>query len=118
MSEAEVSLRSHKDLNCTTAATSYQKDYIAELRRRVIEAGEPFVIAQADTPHEIFHAMDIPLVSNQWWSAYISAKRLSGPYFRAMEELGFPSNRCRYCSLGLACTLAGDKNCKDTKHGT
>jgi benzoyl-CoA reductase subunit B len=109
MSEAETSLRSRKDLTCTAAATTYQKEYIAELRRRVIEAGEPFVIAQADTPHEIFHAMDIPLVSNQWWSAYISAKRLSGKYFRAMEDLGYPSNRCRYCSLGLACTLAGDK---------
>jgi benzoyl-CoA reductase subunit B len=105
----ETSLRSRKDLASTEAASSYQKQYIAELRRRVIEAGEPFVIAQADTPHEIFHAMDIPLVSNQWWSAYISAKRLSGEYFRAMEQRGYPSNRCRYCSLGLACTLAGDK---------
>jgi len=109
MTETDTLLRSRKDLSCTAAATSYQKDYIAELRRRVIEAGEPFAIAQADTPHEIFHAMDIPLVSNQWWSAYISAKRLSGTYFRAMDELGFPPNRCRYCSLGLACTLAGDK---------
>lgn len=109
MSELETSLRSRKDLASTAAAASYQKQYIGELRRRVIEAGEPFVIAQADTPHEIFHAMDIPLVSNQWWSAYISAKRLSGEYFRAMEQRGFPPNRCRYCSLGLACTLAGDK---------
>ena len=66
------------------------------------------MIAQADTPHEIFRAMDIAMVSNQWWSAYISAKRLSGKYFRAMDARGYPSNRCRYCSLGLACTLAND----------
>src|SRR5690606_40001410 len=70
--------------------------------------GEPFAVAQADTPHEIFHALDIPVVTNQWWSAYISAKRLSTRYFAALDELGFPPNRCNYCSLGLACTLADD----------
>ncbi len=54
----------------------------ADLKRRVVDEGEPFAIAQADTPHEIFHAMDIPLVSNQWWSAYISAKQLSHALLR------------------------------------
>ncbi|MBN1240933.1 MAG: 2-hydroxyacyl-CoA dehydratase, partial [Gammaproteobacteria bacterium] len=75
---------------------------------RVVEHGEPFAVAQADTPHEIFHAMDIPIVSNQWWSAYISAKRLSERYVGVLDDLGFPPNRCSYCSLGLACTLAAD----------
>ena len=74
----------------------------------MVERGEPFAVAQADTPHEIFHAMDIPVVSNQWWSAYISAKRLSGRYFSVLDELGYPPNRCNYCSLGLACSLAND----------
>jgi len=74
----------------------------------VVDRGEPFAVAQADTPHEIFHALDIPVVSNQWWSAYISAKRLSTRYVSVLDELGFPSNRCAYCSLGLACTLADD----------
>ncbi len=97
-----------KDLACTAAATEFQKSFAATLRERVVDRGEPFVIAQADTPHEIFHAMDIPLVSNQWWSAYISAKRLSRRYFDVLDTLGYPSNRCSYCSLGLACTLAND----------
>ncbi len=70
--------RGRKDLACTAEATAFQKAFGAELRERVVERGEPFAVAQADTPHEIFHAMDIPVVSNQWWSAYISAKRLSG----------------------------------------
>ena len=74
----------------------------------MVEKGEPFAVAQADTPHEIFHAMDIPVVSNQWWSAYISAKRLSTRYFDVMDGMGYPANRCKYCSLGLACTLADD----------
>jgi benzoyl-CoA reductase subunit B len=97
-----------KDLACTAAATEYQKAFAATLREHVVDRGEPFAIAQADTPHEIFHAMDIPLVSNQWWSAYISAKRLSGKYFGVLDALGYPANRCSYCSLGLACTLAND----------
>jgi benzoyl-CoA reductase subunit B len=100
--------RSRKDLACTQVATAYQRDYVAQMRRRVVESGEPFVVAQADTPHEIFHAMDIALVTNQWWSAYISAKQLSARYFGVMESAGYPGNSCHYCSLGLACTLARD----------
>jgi benzoyl-CoA reductase subunit B len=100
--------RTRKDLECTAAASAYQKAYGAELRQRVVADGEPFALVQADTPHEIFHAMDIPIVSNQWWSAYISAKRLSAKYFGTMDALGYPANRCRYCSLGLACTLTDD----------
>jgi benzoyl-CoA reductase subunit B len=100
--------RSRKQLDCTSAATAFQRTFVAELKRRVVDNGEPFAIAQADTPHEIFHAMDIPLVTNQWWSAYISAKQLSPRYFKVLDDLGYPANSCRYCSLGLACTLAND----------
>lgn len=100
--------RGRKDLACTAEATAFQKAFGAELREHVVERGGPFAVAQADTPHEIFHAMDIPVVSNQWWSAYISAKRLSGRYFGVLDELGYPPNRCSYCSLGLACSLANE----------
>ena len=100
--------RSRKDLASTAAATAHQRQFVADLKRRVIDEGEPFAIAQADTPHEIFHALDIPLICNQWWSAYISAKQLSGRYFAVLDKLGYPSNSCRYCSLGLACTLDND----------
>jgi benzoyl-CoA reductase subunit B len=100
--------RSRKDLACTADALAYQRQYAAGLKRRVVELGDPFVVAQADTPHELFHAMDIPLITNQWWSAYISAKQLSGRYFAVLQEHGYPGNSCRYCSLGLACTLAND----------
>lgn len=100
--------RSRKDLACTSVATAYQKAFAADLKRRVVDAGEPFAVAQADTPHEIFHVMDIPLITNQWWSAYIAAKQLSPHYFKVLEDKGYPANSCKYCSLGLACTLAND----------
>jgi benzoyl-CoA reductase subunit B len=100
--------RSRKDLQCTADALAHQRQFAAELKRRVVENGDPFVVAQADTPHELFHAMDIPLITNQWWSAYISAKQLSARYFKVLEQRGYAGNGCRYCSLGLACTLAND----------
>ena len=100
--------RSRKTLTCTSEATAYQKAFGAILRRRVVDEREPYAIVQADTPHEIFHTMDIPIVTNQWWSAYISAKQLSSRYFDAMVAEGYPANSCKYCSLGLACTIAND----------
>lgn len=100
--------RSRKMLSCTAEATAYQKEFGKRLKQRVVDDKEPYAIVQADVPHEIFHAMDIPIVTNQWWSAYISAKQLSGQYFDAMVEKGYPSNGCKYCALGLACTLAND----------
>ena len=103
-----ASPRSRKDLSCTAEALAFQRRFAGDLKRRVVENGEPFVVAQADTPHELFHAMDIALVTNQWWSAYISAKQLSERYFKVLEDRGYPGNGCRYCSLGLACTLAND----------
>lgn len=106
--EHETGRRSHKMLASTGAANAYQKQFGADLKRRVVDDGEPYAIVQADTPHEIFHAMDIPIVTNQWWAAYISAKQLSGRYFDVMTKHGYPENACKYCSLGLACTLAND----------
>lgn len=100
--------RSLKRLECTSLATGRQREFVKELQRRVVEAGEPFAIVQADTPHEIFHVMDIPIVTNQWWASYIAAKQLSPYYFEVMEKEGFPDSSCRYCSLGLACTLDDD----------
>ena len=41
--------RSRKTLASTVEATAYQKQYVADLRRRVIDDGEPFAIVQADT---------------------------------------------------------------------
>jgi benzoyl-CoA reductase/2-hydroxyglutaryl-CoA dehydratase subunit BcrC/BadD/HgdB len=100
--------RSRKDLACTAEATAYQREFVKTLKQRVIDRGEPFAIAQADTAHEIFHVMDIPVVSNQWWSSYLAAKQLSKHYFSVLDAHGFPESSCRYCSLGLACTLDAD----------
>ena len=97
-----------KQLESTIAAAECQKAWFAGLRRDVFEHRKPYAIVQADMPLELFHAMDIPVVSNQWWAAIISAKRLSTAYLDAMNSRGFHEGLCRYCSLGLAATLCPD----------
>ncbi len=100
--------RSTKVLDSTVAATAHQRAFVQSLQKRVVEGGEPFAIVQADTPHEIFHVMDIPIVTNQWWASYIAAKQLSSRYFAVLDREGYPKSACRYCSLGLACSLDDD----------
>lgn len=94
-----------KQLKCTTEAGEYQKAWFAQLRKDVFEENKPYAITQADMPLELFSLMGLPVVSNQWWAAIISAKKLSGYYMDRRKEMGFHENLCSYCSLGLACTL-------------
>ena len=94
-----------KQLKVAAISAKYQKDWFKSTQVR-LAAGEPFCLANADAPHEIFLAMDdIPVVMTQWWSAIISAKQMSGYYFDQMNEKGYQRNLCRYCSLPLACAM-------------
>ena len=99
---------SEKQLDCTQAAGEHQKLWFAQLRKDVFEKRRPYAIVQADMPFELFHVMDVPVVSNQWWASIISAKRLSGHYLDIINSMGFHEGLCRYCSLAAASTLAND----------
>lgn len=95
------------DPNGATRATAYQRDWLKGLRKRIFD-GEAYAFVNADTPHELFHVMDIPMVTNQWWSAVLSAKQLAPSYFDRMEELGFHRHLPRYSSLPLIAQMEGD----------
>ncbi len=97
-----------KQLDCTLAASEHQKARFAQLRKDVFENQRPYAIIQADMPFELFHVMDVPVVSNQWWAAIIAAKRLSAHYLDILNAHGFHEGLCRYCSLAAASTLAND----------
>ncbi len=97
-----------KQLQCTIRAAAYQKEWFAQLREDVREKRKPYAILQADMPLELFHAMDIPVVSNQWWAAMVAAKRLAPYYLGSLNAMGYHDGLCRYCSLSLASTIAGD----------
>jgi benzoyl-CoA reductase subunit B len=91
-----------KQLHCTQAVGAKQKTWFAELRRDVFEQNKPYAIINADTPHDLFHVMGVPVVTNQWWAAVVAAKRLSQDYLDGMNALGYNESLCRYCSIGLA----------------
>jgi len=90
-----------KRLRSATEANSYQREWFVRMRDLVLE-GEPFAIMNADVPQEIFRAMDIPYVVNQWWAAVCAAKQMSPYYLGLLNERGYRQDLCRYCSLSLA----------------
>jgi benzoyl-CoA reductase subunit B len=97
-----------KQLQSTVRAAEHQKAWFAQLREDVFEKQKPYAIVQADMPLELFHAMDVSVVSNQWWAAMVAAKRLAPYYLDGLNAMGYHDGLCRYCSLSLASTIAGD----------
>jgi len=97
-----------KQLEATVAAASFQKEWFADLRRRVFDERQPYALLQADVPFELFDLMGIPAVSNQWWASIIAAKRRAPAYLDAMSADGHHDGLCHYCSLGYASTKYRD----------
>ncbi|MFC7703797.1 2-hydroxyacyl-CoA dehydratase [Plastorhodobacter daqingensis] len=96
-------------LETTRRAAEYQRDWARGLREQ-ITSGAQYAFVNADTPHELFHAMGMPIVTNQWWSAIIAAKQLSEYYFDHMRQLGYHDRLARYSSLPLIAALEGDQS--------
>jgi benzoyl-CoA reductase/2-hydroxyglutaryl-CoA dehydratase subunit BcrC/BadD/HgdB len=90
-----------KRLASAVEANEYQRTWFARTKERVAQ-GEPFAIVNADVPQEIFRAMGIPYVVNQWWAAVCAAKQTSSYYLGLLNERGYRQDLCRYCSLSLA----------------
>lgn len=97
-----------KQLEATVAAAAFQKHWFADLRRAVFDERRPYALLQADVPFELFDVLDIPAISNQWWSSLVTAKRQAPALLDAMRADGLPQQLCGYCSLGLATTRYRD----------
>jgi hypothetical protein len=100
-------MRREAELTCSADFARYQRQWFAEVRERVA-AGEPFAVLSADSPHEIYRAMDIPYVVLQWWSSVIAAKQQAPAYLRALAGAGYPDTFDQYNTLPLGELLAGD----------
>lgn len=94
-------------LEVVNKCKQFQNERLEEMMGRVA-AGEPYGICNVDEVEEIFHAFGMPVVTLQYWSSIISSKRLSVKYFNYMAEKGYDMDH--YYSLGLACTMARDKD--------
>ena len=87
-------------LSSAAAATAYQREWFQRVRADAA-SGTPLAFVNADAPHEIFRAMGIPYVVNQWWASVISAKR-SGPASLALlSERGLPDDSRQYDAIAL-----------------
>lgn len=97
----------YEPLAISAEAMGYQRDWTRSLRSR-IENGAKFAFVNADTPHEIFHAMDMPVVVNQWWSSVIAAKQLSTYTLDRGAAMGFHDSLAKYSAMGVISALDGD----------
>lgn len=96
--------RRRNELACTREITAYQRAWFAEVSERA-RSGEPFAVLSADSPHEIYRAMDIPYVVVQWWSSIIAAKQKAPEYLGRLAEAGYPNDNEQYNSLPLGESL-------------
>ncbi len=94
-------------LASSAAASRHQRAWFAALHERVA-AGEPLALVNADVPHEIFRAMDIPYVVNQWWASICSAKQRAPHYLRLLRERGYPDYLEQYSAISFGSTFEDD----------
>jgi hypothetical protein len=100
-----VSERAKPRLETARAASAHQRAWFGELQARV-RAGEAYALVNADTPHELFRAMGIPYVVNQWWASLCAAKQQGPAYLAALRERGYPDDSEAYSALTLGASFA------------
>lgn len=87
-------------LRAALAATRYQKEWFQTVRQRAAD-GEPIALLNADAPHEVFRALDIPYVVTQWWSSIIAAKRVGPTSLERLSSRGLPDFSQQYDAMPL-----------------
>ena len=92
-------------LACTAQARAFSRNWFGELRRRVIEERVPYVLSNAEMPHEIFDVLGLPVVTGEWWAGMLAAKRRAGDYLDALERQGYHAGLGAYNSLGAMSLL-------------
>jgi hypothetical protein len=94
-------------LTVTATLRTYQRQWWSILRERAA-AGEPIIVAGSNTPHEIFEALDLPFVTDVWYSGLVAAKKMSGRYSDVLAEHGYHRGLDRYEALPLGVALDFD----------
>ena len=94
-----------KQLEATRAAAAFQKQWFARRCAGVCSTSASRTRSCRPTCRSNCSiSLDMPAVSNQWWSSLVAAKRQAPAFLDAMDADGFPDGLCRYCSLGYATT--------------
>ena len=109
--EREASRRRHESLTqleVSRTLRTYQREWFARLREQVFEQGRPYAIGGALVPHEIFEALDLPFMTDVWYSGLVAARRQSAYYSKFLAEQGYHEGLSRYGALALAVLLDED----------
>ena len=109
--ERQASRRRHEaltQLEVTRTLRSHQRAWFAELREQVFEQARPYVIGGALVPHEIFEALDLPFITDVWYSGLVAARRQSAYYSTFLAQQGYHEGLSRYGALALAVLLDED----------
>ncbi len=102
-----MTARAVRSLELARELADHQRAWFAEVRERAA-AGEPIAVINADGPHELFRAFDIPYVVNQWWASVCAAKQKSAPYLALLRARGYPDDSEQYSALALASSWEKD----------
>ncbi|AZS38634.1 (R)-phenyllactyl-CoA dehydratase alpha subunit [Microbacterium lemovicicum] len=94
-------------LRTAREALRHQREWFAELRAEA-EAGRPVALVNADVPHELFRAFDVPYVVNQWWSSVAASRGAAQSGLDAVARAGLPRDSEPYNTIGLGNVLNGD----------
>jgi benzoyl-CoA reductase subunit B len=100
--------RGRDRLASTRAVSAYQREFVANLRKRVVEDGQQYAFVSGAVPHEILRALDIPYMVDVWWSGLVAAKRMSAYYLDFLERQGFHNDLPKYAAVALATLLDQD----------
>ncbi|MBF0673121.1 MAG: 2-hydroxyacyl-CoA dehydratase [Salinibacterium sp.] len=88
-------------------AVAYQREWFRGLQEHVANGGR-FALVNADTPHEILRAFDIPYVVNQWWSSIAASRSGAQRYLDLVAERGLPRDSEQYNAIGLGSVFDSD----------
>lgn len=94
-------------LAAARAATRHQREWFAGLRAEVA-GGAPFALVNADAPQEVFRAMGIPYVVNQWWASIVAAAGRTPEHLARLRERGYPDHTEQYSSTSLGSAFDPD----------
>jgi hypothetical protein len=92
-------------LEVTRSLRAHQREWFANLRSSVFDSGRPYAIVGALVPHEILQALDLPFITDVWYSGLVAARRQSGHYSDVLDRCGYHRHLSRYAALTLAVLL-------------
>ncbi|HWW21162.1 MAG TPA: hypothetical protein VNZ06_10185, partial [Steroidobacteraceae bacterium] len=58
-------------LQVSRTLRTYQKAWFEKLRQEVFEQGRPYAMGGALVPHEIWEALDLPFITDVWYSGLV-----------------------------------------------